>query len=610
MQVPAAQAQPDPSPPHILDGPSPALAGNTNLGLSIARDGTGALSYLKGNRVFVSPLVGGSFGAPRPVDGNLPPASSQPVVAATNGGLAIVAFINGGELFAVTRSSFASGWSAPVPLAGGASNPSIQATYLGKAYLAFTAADGGGHDVRTAYYFNGTWRLEPTPLNRAPRDDAGTGAGRPQVAAAGDGVAIVAWGEGGHVLTRRVWGTSPSTALEQADAPLPGCSEISADEPDIGSGGDSSYAAVAFHERLSCGGDTESRVLMNRLHASLYDGIAPADGLSTPASDGADQPAAAVGEYGRGWVTSSRNATHDIDALLLGSNESPSGVFQVNGEGNASAPFAVPATAGLSSTFIAWQHDPGPGGSPDVRMRYATGSGPGLGPEQVLSSPGQGPTDAASGIAAGGDNAGDAAVAWVQDAGAPAIVVAQLYQPPPSFAALTSQAYARSTNVVLAWSPPASWGPMTYTVTVDGSQVGRTNATSFAVRLGTGQHTWRVTATNPAGEQSTMSPARVLVDTVAPSGSFALTGAKVAGSVLRLTAKYGDRPAGHGSGVAKVTVYWGDRTSRRQISHTATHVYRRAGRFKVRVVVQDRAGNTTTLTRVFKIVAKPATKRG
>ncbi len=123
-------------------------------------------------------------------------------------------------------------------------------TTFGKAYLAFTVAGAGGHDVRSAFYDAGQWALEPTALDANPADDAGTGTGRPSVAAAGDGVAIVAWGEAGHVFTRRVWGVSPSIVYEQADpASISGWNEVSADEPSVGSGGDSSYADVAFRER-------------------------------------------------------------------------------------------------------------------------------------------------------------------------------------------------------------------------------------------------------------------------------------------------------------------------------------------------------------------------
>ena len=51
--------------------------------------------------MFVSQLLGGSFQLPVQVDAGLAGASSQPVIAATNGGLMLVAFINGGTLYAV-----------------------------------------------------------------------------------------------------------------------------------------------------------------------------------------------------------------------------------------------------------------------------------------------------------------------------------------------------------------------------------------------------------------------------------------------------------------------------------------------------------------------------
>ena len=64
----------------------------------------------------------------------------------------------------------------------------------------------------------------------------------------------MAWGEGGHVYTRRVWATAPSVVDEQADPPsVAGCGEVSAGNPAVGSGGDSSYADVAFQEVVSCG---------------------------------------------------------------------------------------------------------------------------------------------------------------------------------------------------------------------------------------------------------------------------------------------------------------------------------------------------------------------
>ncbi|MBV9715840.1 MAG: PKD domain-containing protein [Solirubrobacterales bacterium] len=613
-----APAQPNPGPPVVVDGPTPSIAAPTALGLSIARDGTGALVYLKQvagvPHVFVSALLGGSFQTPQQLDGALPGPSSQPVVATGNGGLAIVAFINGGALYEVTRRNALLAWGQATALATGAASPAIQMSNFGKAYVAFTAADGAGHDVRAAYYYNGAWALEGSPLNNLAADDAGTGNGRPAVTAAGDGVGIVAWGEGGHIFTRRVWGIAPSIILEQADAPLPGCTELFADQPAIGAGGDSSYAAVAFHEQLSCGGQTQSRVLMNRLQASIYDGVSTADGLPAGNADSAQEPRVTVAEYGSGWVTSAWGGSDNVFATLLGGNASHGGVLQINAEPNAGDPYVVPATAGLYSSLIAWQHDPGAAGYPDIRARYASSGGTSLGPEMMLSSPAQGPAYAAAGIAAAGDVNGDAAVSWVQGSPSAAeIVVAELYQAPAPIDAVSSFQYSRSSRALLAWAPQrASWGPITYTVSVDGAPVGQTGATSFTVpSLLDGSHSWTVVAANPAGLTSTMAPARVFVDTHPPAVAFTLTGTRRAGATVHIALRYSDTPPGlpasHGSGVAKATVYWGDGTPHVQISHGAVHVYKRPGRYKIRVVVQDRAGNTTTVSRYVKIAAPKTT---
>jgi hypothetical protein len=125
---------------------------------------------------------------------------------------------------------------------------------FGKAYLAFTATDGaGGGDVRCAFYYQGQWALESAPLDNRPADPAGLGDGRPQVATAGDGTAIVVWGEDGHIYSRRVVGTSPSVVDEQADPPSAyGWAETGAGatDPAVAVGGDDSYATVAFEEEL------------------------------------------------------------------------------------------------------------------------------------------------------------------------------------------------------------------------------------------------------------------------------------------------------------------------------------------------------------------------
>ncbi|MGI8506793.1 MAG: hypothetical protein ACR2MK_08330 [Solirubrobacteraceae bacterium] len=600
----------------VVDGPSADIVGLS--GMAIARDGTGGLVYLKNvggdPHVFVSSLHGGSFQAPVQVDAGLAGPSSQPVIATASGGLTLVAFINGGELYAVQQSSTTAPWQAPVALFGGASNPSLSISTFGKAYLAFTAAGAGGHDVRAAYFNLGYWAIESTALDANPADDAGTGNGRPQVATAGDGVAIVAWGEGGHVYTRRVWGTAPSTVYEQADpASYSGWSEVSADEPQISTGGDSSYAAVAFHELLSNGDSQQSRVLVNRLRASQYDGPKQGDGLTTPGPEGAEQPQVAVTEYGRGFVTSERDQSHSLVATTLATNETPQASVDVSGLPLSAGPDAIPATAGTISTLIAWQQSPGTAGTPEIRLRYAP-DGADLGPEEVISSPAMGPTDADRGLVAGGDLAGDAAVAWVQGAGAQTQIVAgQLFQAPGPPTPSPRFQYADRVNPVLSWSPaPELWGAPQYLVKLDGVQIAETTATQIQTpALTQGRHTWQLTAVNQAGLATPWQAATVFVDSLPPRVSLEITGVRHVGSELQVYVGYTDSPPGVSpsvaSGVNSVQVKWGDGANY-YITHGKFHFYSRRGTFVVTVIVKDRAGNRTIVTRKLKITPQPKPK--
>ena len=604
-----ALAQPTPAPPTVIDGPSAAI---TDLGgLSIARDGTGGLVYSKTvsgiPRVFVSALIGGQFQTPVQVDGALTGASSQPVIAAGNGGVLLVGFISGGQLDVVDKASMTAAFGSPQALATAASNPALQMTNFGKGYLAFTVADAAGHDVRAAYYDGGAWSLEAPPLNDTPADDAGTGSGAPQVAAAGDGVAIVVWGEGGHVFSRKVWGTSPSVVDEHADPPsVSGCSEVSAGQPDVSAGGDSSFADVAFEETVSCGGADQSRVLVNRLRGSQYDGATAADGLSSPGTDSGTEPEVAMTEYGQGFVTAAGRVSNNAVAMELGNNGAYGQVVQVNSLPPTAPPYAVPGVAGIFSTLVAWQQTPGTTGLSEVRVRYEPRAAT-LGPELVLSSPAGGPTDAARGIAATGDVAGDAAVAWVQGIGASSqVVVDQMYQPPGSASVSTKLAYSRTDQPVLRWSPAAGrWGPITYTLTLDRVQIGQTGGSSLRVpaALGEGSHSWKVTATNPAGVSGVSKVARVFVDTVAPVVKVTERGPRRAGANEVLRISYRDpAPA---SGITKVTIRWGDGTVTHVMpgTHRIVHAYRRRGRYKITVTVADRARNQTTVARRVKIRA-------
>jgi hypothetical protein len=615
LAVPAAQAQvPDAAAPVTIDGPDPGIEALS--GMAVARDGTGGVVYLKDvlgvRRAFVSRLLGGVFQPPEQVDTGLPGPSSQPVIAAGNGGLLLTGFINGGRLYVVNRSSAAAPAVGPAPLAGGASDPSISISNYGKAYLSFTALGSGGHDVRAAYYAGGTWSVAPASLDAQPGDDAGAGTARSDVTTSGDGVGIVAWGEAGHIYTRRLRGTAPSTVVEQADVPtLGGWSEISSDQPSLGTGGDSSYAAVTFHEVFASGARRQSRVLLRRLRGSQFEGVTAPDGLSTPGSSGAVQPNVTVSEYGRGFVTAARDNTNQLFAMTLGNNGGSGPVAQVDSLSNASAPDAVPAMAGLYSDLIAWQRDPGGAGAREVRARYSV-NGNGLGSELVLSDPGLGPTDADRGLVAAGDVTGNAAVAWVQGSGGTRRIVATLlYVPPGAPAPASGFAYSRGRQPVLSWSPAREqWGPVQYTVVLDGQPVARTTGTAVRVPvpLADGPHTWALAGANPAGLARNSPAATVWVDSVVPVVRLTLRGTRHLGDTLRAYVSYTDAPAPEprraASGVGEVLIRWGDRHDY-HIAHYKAHAYKRAGRYTITVVVKDRAGNRRAISQVVRITPKP-----
>lgn len=600
----------------VIDGPSPDITALS--GMAVARDGTGGVVYLKtvsgGPHVFVSRLLAGRFQAPQQVDASLSGPSSQPVIAASNPGQLVIAFVNAGELYTVQSPNAGSPLSAPSGRFTGAGNPALAMSPFGKAYLAFTATAGSGADVRTAFYNQGAWTLESASLNVTPGDDAGTGTGRPEVAAAGDGVGIVVWGENGHVYSRRLWGASPSVVDQQVDvAFLSGLPEVSADQPAVASGGDSSYAAIAFRETFADGSSQQSRVLTNRLQAGQVDGISQTDGITTSGGEGADQPQVVASEYGAGFVTSEHQQSHDIYAASLGSNEHPNPPGMVNGQIESAAPDAVPATAGLYSTLIAFQQTPGSAGAPEIRVRYAPG-GSDLGPEQVISSPSLGPSDAGSGLVAGGDVAGDAAIAWVQGSGAGAqIVAAQLYQPPGGFRPRSRFRYATSANPVLAWSTAAEqWGPVRYVVSLDGVPVATTTQHQIQVpaTVADGSHPWQVTAVNPGGLTSSAPAATVFVDTVAPQVSISVSGPRRVGAQVRVHVRDTDAPPplapADASGIQSAQIDWGDGTAR-SIEHTARHVYPQRGTYVITVMVRDRAGNRTTVVR--RVTIRPKRKR-
>ncbi|MGH2858958.1 MAG: hypothetical protein ACRDMJ_15900, partial [Solirubrobacteraceae bacterium] len=293
----------------------------------------------------------------------------------------------------------------------------------------------------------------------------------------------------------------------------------------------------------------------------------------------------------------------------LNTTDAFGGTQRIDSLANAAAPYAVPATAGLVSTLIAWQQSPGIGGPAEIRVRYAE-DGSDLGPEQVLSTPQYGAADAALGLQAAGNVAGDAAVAWVQGSGSGSwVVAAQLYQPPGGFVPARGFAYSRSPTPLLAWSQSNElWGAPQYDVYIDGGLAGQTYGQALrpSAPLTDGRHSYQVTAVNRAGVSTSARAARVFVDTVAPVVSFRLRGRRLVKAPERIAVSYHDLPPAGlppsaASGVATVYVHWGDGTVTRIRRTQAAHVYTRRRAYTITVVATDRAGNRSVVKQRIRI---------
>ncbi len=615
----SAAAQPTMVPPQVIDGPSADVV--SLGGMSVARDGTGGIVYVKNvagvPHVFVARLIGGVFQAPQQVDAGLSGNSGQPVIAATVGGGLFVAFVDGGELYVTQITGSAGAWSPPQPLSGGATAPSISFDGAGLGYLAWTAAVAGGNDVMVDYYDGTEWSVVTSPMNVTPGDQAGTSGAEPEVAAAGDGVGIVTWGENGHVYSRRVWADAPSVEVEQLDpSSWSGWTEASADGPSISVGGDSSYVAVVFRETLASGRQTQTRVLMTRLTAEQTQPAAAVDGLGTPGAN-ASQPGVAINEYGRGFTTAMTDSDNVV-ATQLTTNATLAGTQQVNTDANTATPYPTPGLAGLVSTLIAWQETPMLGQA-QIELRYAQ-DGSTLGPETVVSAPSGGPTQAADGLFTGGDNIGDAAVAWVQGSpGALSIDADQLFQPPHQPTATQKFVYTRDAQPVLDWTPASvDWGPITYNVNLDELSIGQTQGTSITVPtvLADGPHVWQVTASDPAALTSTSPSATVFVDTTPPQLRLTLRGKAQVGDTLTARLTYTDpvhpgEPGAQASGIASVSLKWGDGSSTitKPRLTSAKHVYERKHVELITARVTDRAGNVTQVTRRITVRPRPVHKK-
>src|SRR3954452_13631270 len=581
-------------PAEAIDGPVTALGD-----LEVARDGTGALTYVKPvggvDHVFVARLEGAAWQPPEQVDVGLPGIGAQPVVAAGDGGKLDIAFVSNGSLYTTVKPGTGQGYTPPQLVAGSASNPSIDLSINDVAYVSFTNPAGvGGGDVDVARKDRGTtgFAVIPAALDIDVNRPAGLAGGRSKVAVAADGVALVVWGEAGRVFARRVFerrlSTAPQDATLDAVGPVPGGP---ADVPDVDVQDASSFAWVVYREVFSDAAGGHARAVARRLVGSQFDPGVIGGGLGGfPAPDNVVAPRIDVNGRGDGYAASAGTGTA-FGAVLKDKKFNP-GVPLGPTAGGLGLP--VPAVDENGDGLVAWQN---------ADLTIHARAYPAQPASRIVQTPqadtplSAGGTDAADGLEAAADRAGDVAIAFVQGPpGGRALVVASFDRAPGSFRLATNTAFHNVARTPLRWSPSFElWGPLTYNVEIDGRVVAQTANTALAVpNLTDGVHRWRVIAADRRG-QVTATSRRVLRQDGTPPGARLAVARR--GRTVRVVVGASDagRAGRRASGVGRVTIAWGD--GRRTVSRRASHAYRRGGRFTLRVTVVDKAGNPTVVRR-------------
>jgi hypothetical protein len=588
-----------------IDGPSADVRSVGDI--DIARDGTGAVVYVRRDggvdHVFASRLVNGAWSAPERLDAGIDAPSSKPVVAASDGGRLAVAFISGGSVFAIVRQAGAPSWGQPQLLASGASDPSIDMSFNGAAYATYTVGGNvlGARMDRTAVAFTPL----SGPLDASPNlRSAGIGNGRSRVAISADGTGVAVWGELGHVYARRMYGTTPSSVvLDLNVGDLEGHAGGGADQPAVDIEDDSSFAWVAFRQQFANGAGSQARAIGVRLRGSRVDPAATVayDGLGWGGQDVQD-PEIDLNGKGVGVATAGTVGGGALSAVLKDDKLNPARALG----GNGAPAQPVGAVAETYDRAVAYV---GAGDGSVHGVFYDDKSSsrlvPGPSPDAVLTNPALGAVDPAAGFDGAGDRTGDFAFAWVQGAGADRrLVIGSYDRLPGAFRISTSSKNWR--NVVknpLAWGTALElWGPLTYTVLVDGKpllQTQTTKASPAAGALSEGLHTWRVTATDRRGQTVTTAVKPLKVDTVAPTVSFSVKRKK---RVVTVTAKANDvlPPSGRAAGIKYVRIDWGDGSGYEQ-ARKASHRYGRTGAFTIRVSATDKAGNAVATEREIHI---------
>ena len=587
IALPAAPARAAFFPADSIDGPSADIVSAGEV--DFARDGQGATVYVKRDggveHIFAVRMSNGAWQPPERIDPGIDTASSQPVVGVADSGRVVAAFVSGGTLYGTSRVPGATGWSAPVPIAAAASDPSLDTSINGVTYITFTSAG----DILAARLARDAtaWAPLEQPLDVTPADVSKDS----DVAVSADGVAMSTFVEGTQVIARKLFGTKVSQVPQVLNVDqVEGHAGGAADSPDVDVEDDSSFAWLVFRQNF----DDHPRVLARRLLGSTFDPPVVID-----AGQSGSAPRIDLSERGEGTTAV---ATPDngvvADMLHLDNFGAP---LRLDTPANAGAPAPAPTIGENGAATVSWLQAPTPTDATVVHARHwiidQTSRGfPAPEPDTLISNPAFGPVDAAAGMDAAADRLGDSATVFVQGAGADRrLVAAEFDRAPGKFLPYVGTGSRSLRFRPLKWAAASDiWGAVTYSIVLDGRTVGTTTATKWQspARVRDGRHRLRLVATDQRGQTSATRTVTIKVDDTPPSLRVAI---RRSGRTVTVTAQAHDKR----SGLKSIVTSFGDGTSRS--GARVTHHYRSSGSFKLVVRATDYAGARRLSARTIRI---------
>lgn len=310
-----------------------------------------------------------------------------------------------------------------------------------------------------------------------------------------------------------------------------------------------------------------------------------------------------VGTAAVGRVTLTANPT--IVPANGGTTTITASVFDINGNGLASAPVSFSTTAGTLDNFVVTTNASGVAVVHLSTANQATVTAT-VGATGSTSGGGTGSGGTTGGGTTGGSTSTQTqATIQINVAGAPTLVITPPTTPPSAGlpAVYTFAVTAATTNGTTIRDVTVDWGDGSGTQDL-GAVTG--NATVSHVYRSAGVYVIKATVTDANGFAVTVSTGVTVNPTTIPITLTPPTSQPSAGVPTTFTIAPGTLPTG--DAIRNVHIEWGDGTAGQDLgsitgSTPVTHVFASAGTYTVTATITDTAGNTNTVSTTVTVIA-------